>query len=324
MSPVIEKQIHMNQEDQTTLLRLLSQEKSEDHAVWRDFWESLLGPVPKTAAEGVDALAAVFDEGVSCIAAAAAGSEAMISKWITAVITEGQLLGIDERSLSERLLARQVCRQVTQREQARPQASHTREKIMAAALAVFSDKGFHGATVDEIADYAGLGKGTVYRHFVNKQGLFTELIRSKVAELEKAVTAAVDPEGDVLEIIETYLRTYFAFFDHNRDLYRVLIQEQSDFGAEVKALYIGNILRKVPLLKRRIYQAAKDGQLKQMDFQTVFYGVMGFIDGVMQKWLAREGVYSLVDEIPTVLETLYYGFVNQDYPNLEAVINYPG
>jgi hypothetical protein len=37
---------------------------------------------------------------------------------------------------------------------------------------------------------------------------------------------------------------------------------------------------------------------------------MGFIDGVMQKWLASETDYSLVDEIPTVTETIFYGFVN--------------
>ena len=47
-----------------------------------------------------------------------------------------------------------------------------------------------------------------------------------------------------------------------------------------------------------------------MDFHTVFYGVMGFIDGVMQKWLASETEYSLVDEIATVTETIFYGFVN--------------
>ena len=122
----------------------------------------------------------------------------------------------------------------------------------------------------------------------------------------------------MLEIIETYLRVYFSFFDRNRNLYKVLIQEQSDFGAEVKALYIGNILKKVPLLKRRIYQAAREGQLKQMDFQTVFYGVMGFIDGVMQKWLASDGRYSLAEEIPTVLHTIFYGFVNANRSGLPA------
>jgi AcrR family transcriptional regulator len=219
---------------------------------------------------------------------------------------------------SEQLLIRQVYKQMGQRDQVRPQTSSTREKILAAALEVFSSKGFHGTTVDEIADRAELGKGTVYRHFNSKRGLFSELIRLKVAELEKTVSGAIDPHADVLEIIENYLRIYFGFFDHNRELYRVLIQEQSDFGAEVKALYIGNILKKVPLLKRKILQAARNGRLKQMDFHTVFYGVMGFIDGVIQKWLASEEEYSLVDEVPTVIETIFYGFVNYEPSQLLA------
>ena len=209
-------------------------------------------------------------------------------------------------------------KQVGQRDQGRPHSSDTREKILVAALEVFSTKGFHGATVDEIAESAKLGKGTVYRHFHSKKGLFSELIRLKVAELEQEVSGTIDPQADVLEIIETYLRVYFGFFDRNRNLYKVLIQEQSDFGAEVKALYTGNILKKVPLLKRKIFQAAREGRLKQMDFHTVFYGVMGFIDGVMQKWLASDGGYSLVDEIPTILRTIFYGFVNTEPPGVST------
>ena len=55
-----------------------------------------------------------------------------------------------------------------------------------------------------------------------------------------------------------------------------------------------------------------------MDFHTVFYGVMGFIDGVMQKWLASDDDYSLVDEVPTVIETIFYGFVNPGPVELSA------
>ena len=308
-------------EKRTSLLNLLSQGETADSFSWRLFWQDLLEDMSGSQEKDLERLFSIFEEGIFHIFSANLETDDLIFIWIKEITRIAKSCGIDQMDFSEQLLLRQVYKQMGQREQVRPQTSSTREKILTAALEVFSSKGFHGTTVDEIAERAELGKGTVYRHFNSKRGLFSELIRLKVAELEKTVSAAIDPQADVLEIIENYLRIYFGFFDHNRELYRVLIQEQSDFGAEVKALYIGNILKKVPLLKRKILQAARNGRLKPMDFHTVFYGVMGFIDGVIQKWLASEEEYSLIDEVPTVIETIFYGFVNYKPSQLLAENN---
>ncbi len=308
----------LNQKKRTTLMSLLLRDPAADSSDWRVFWQGILGPKSGAGGEDLEVLVSVFEEGVSQIASTDMDAENVLETWVAEVVKEARYRGTDEQEFSARLLTQQLRKQLGQRDHGRSHSSDTREKIQVAALEIFSTKGFHGATVDEIAERAHLGKGTVYRHFRSKKGLFSELIRSKVAELEREISGAIDPQADVLEIIETYLRVYFGFFDRNRDLYKVLIQEQSDFGAEVKALYTGNILKKVPLLKRKIYQAARDGRLKQTDFQTVFYGVMGFIDGVMQKWLASDGAYSLVKEVPTVLQTIFYGFVNTEPPGLST------
>jgi len=306
------KNFQLDKDKRAELVDLLCQGRAADPLAWKLFWQDTLVEATSGNGKDMETLVSIFEQGVSEIISSNIEAEDSISTWVRETIRVAKSWGLDQTDFSELLLTRQFSKRLGQRESARPQTSGTREKILAAALEVFSAKGFHGTTVDEIAENAGLGKGTVYRHFQSKKGLFSELIRLKVAELEEKVQGAIDPRADVLEIIETYLRTYFSFFDHNRNLYKVLIQEQSDFGAEVKALYIGNILKKVPLLKRKIFQAARKGHLKKMDFHTVFYGVMGFIDGVMQKWLASETDYSLVDEIPTVTETLFYGFVNPE------------
>jgi AcrR family transcriptional regulator len=300
----------LDQRSRKELFRLLSLQAPAPASAWQAFWKPVLRHVNGAEVRDEDMLAAAFEDGLNLISSRGLASEQVAARWVKEVVAQAEHLGIERGGLLKRLLAEMVSRQTGPREHGRTQTPQARKKILAAALEVFSCKGFHGATVDEIADRAGLGKGTVYRHFNSKRELFSELINSKVAELEETVTGAIDTQGDVLDIIETYLRIYFAFFDRNRDLYKVLIQEQSDFGAEVKALYIGNILKRLPLLKLKIYQATKSGRLKQMNFHTVFYGVMGFIDGVIQKWLASEGKYSLVEEVPTVLETLFYGFVS--------------
>lgn len=189
----------------------------------------------------------------------------------------------------------------------------SRGKILEAALEVFSEKGFHLATVDEIAERAGVGKGTLYRYFTNKENLFNELIRLRLEELEKSAEAVLDGHDDVLTMISKYLRTYFEFFDRNQRLYRLIVQERPDVGEQVQDLYVKKIMRRIPLLKRKIYEASQRGVLKDIDFQTVFFGVMGFIHGVIQKWLASDCSYTLVDELPTVMELLFYGFVGRSH-----------
>ncbi|MBW1980943.1 MAG: TetR/AcrR family transcriptional regulator [Deltaproteobacteria bacterium] len=301
--------IRLEQKHRKELLHLLADPGSGVEARWEAFWQAVLARVPRSTELAAEVLARVFEEGMALISSRSQDSGVLSMRWVREVSRVAAERGLDKADFLEILLTRHLIKQGEGRDQVRIHSPETRQKILTAALEVFSAKGYHGATVDLIAERAGFGKGTVYRHFRSKRLLFSELIRTKVAELEEEVNCAIDPEADVLETIEAYLRVYFEFFDRNRDLYKVLIQEQSDFGAEVKALYIGNILRKIPLLKRKIFQAARDGRLKRLNFQTVFYGVMGFVDGVIQKWLASDGRYSLVEELPTVVEIMFHGFV---------------
>jgi AcrR family transcriptional regulator len=186
----------------------------------------------------------------------------------------------------------------------------TRERVLEAALGVFSEKGFHVATMDEVAERAGVGKGTLYRHFANKDTLFNELVRQRLEELERKTKAILDGEDDVLTMITKYVRVYFEFFDRNQQLYRLIVQERLDVGAQVQDLYLKQVMRRIPVLRRKVYEASRQGLLKPLDFQTVFYGVMGFIHGIIQKWLAHACSYPLVEELPSVLEVLFYGFVS--------------
>jgi AcrR family transcriptional regulator len=66
----------------------------------------------------------------------------------------------------------------------------TRESILDAALEVFSERGFHGASVPDVAQRAGVGVGSIYRHFTNKEGLGNALyVRWKTRYVEEVLDA---------------------------------------------------------------------------------------------------------------------------------------
>lgn len=60
------------------------------------------------------------------------------------------------------------------------------DEIINAALAVFADAGFVGARLEEIAQRAGVSKGTLYLYFDSKEELFREVVRSKVVSVVEA------------------------------------------------------------------------------------------------------------------------------------------
>ncbi len=100
-------------------------------------------------------------------------------------------------------------------------------EILAAARHVFARHGYAAATVDEIADGAGVAKGTVYLYFPSKRDLFLATLREGVEalhaeahiEIEHAATAA----GKIRAFIEVRLR----YCDRNREFFRIYYTEFS-------------------------------------------------------------------------------------------------
>ena len=80
-------------------------------------------------------------------------------------------------------------------------ARRNREKIMVAARALFAREG-EDVQIEQIAAHAGVGIGTVYRHFPTKQDLVTELVRSRFQQFTEIALAAEEIE-DPAEAVAT-------------------------------------------------------------------------------------------------------------------------
>ncbi len=106
-----------------------------------------------------------------------------------------------------------------------------REQILDAAYVIFSQKGYHRATVDEIIDLADTGKGTVYNYFHNKEQLFYTLVKERSAPFELAIQSIVAGNKLPLEKIQILIRMYLHFYDANADLWRVLMHELRGFSS---------------------------------------------------------------------------------------------
>src|SRR5258708_19886673 len=68
----------------------------------------------------------------------------------------------------------------------------TRDYLLAAAAQVFAERGFHGATLDEVAAVAGFTKGAVYSNFNSKDDLFLALLESRYESETTSLRAYLD------------------------------------------------------------------------------------------------------------------------------------
>ncbi len=99
-----------------------------------------------------------------------------------------------------------------------------RGEILRAAAAVFARKGYHQALMEEVARAAGVGKGTVYRYFRDKEDLFFSILDHGVARLIAALESASRSGGGPADSLKKVFQALAEFTRENRPLFRLLHQ----------------------------------------------------------------------------------------------------
>ncbi|MFF3510608.1 TetR/AcrR family transcriptional regulator [Streptomyces sp. NPDC002573] len=91
----------------------------------------------------------------------------------------------------------------------------TRQKLYEAAVTLIAEQGFSATTVDEIAERAGVAKGTVYYNFASKSVLFEELLRHGVglltASLREAAEQTALAGGTKVDALDAMIRAGLGF-----------------------------------------------------------------------------------------------------------------
>src|SRR5881396_488011 len=90
-----------------------------------------------------------------------------------------------------------------------------RTELLTAARTVFGKKGFHQASVDEIAEMAEVAKGTVYLYYASKRELYMEAVRFGVESLNRELAAQAERRGSCLETLRALTETKITFFEEN-------------------------------------------------------------------------------------------------------------
>lgn len=110
-----------------------------------------------------------------------------------------------------------------------------RQDMLAAALDLFSQKGYHNVSMHEIAGQAEFAIGTLYKFFQNKEDLYRALVLEQCDRFEEALAQAMEEPEDEVEKLRNYVRTKSERFRSNLPFVRLFLAESRGVSFNIKA-----------------------------------------------------------------------------------------
>ena len=185
-----------------------------------------------------------------------------------------------------------------------------RARIMDAAIKVFAERGFHTATVAEIAKAAGVADGTIYLYFKSKDDLLLRLFDEKMTDLLGEARSALDQEKSAPARLRRFIQLHLALVEKNPELASVLIVELRQSAQFIKAADRAKLAAYVDLIAEVVRAGQDSGELSGgISPATVKRAVFGALDELALGWLMSGRRTSLKKTAAEVAEWMVRGLL---------------
>lgn len=179
-------------------------------------------------------------------------------------------------------------------------------QILACAKKVFAERGFHAANVSHICAAAGIGRGTLYQYFANKQSVLTAILRAtleRVRALMERMAAENEypppetvPRSLAVHVSAKQLRRVLAVVFDDEDTLRILLREAVGLDVEVEKILAEIDDALIGIVEYDLRRALAAGYLRQLDPRAVATMVVGGIE--------KLGLAALRSDVPVDLDAL--------------------
>jgi AcrR family transcriptional regulator len=165
-----------------------------------------------------------------------------------------------------------------------PKAQKTRKALLQASEGIFSERGYHVASVSEICQRAGLANGTFYRYFGSKEEVFVALVERLQAEMCEQIEFEGDDGKTGPESLICAYRRVLAYVEKETTLYRV------GRGAESMQMEIHRHFRTsiADALQRIIRFGIQTGDIRPIDPCMAAYVLVGVIEFTAMRYILWE------------------------------------
>lgn len=192
-------------------------------------------------------------------------------------------------------------------------SKNTKDRILDAAMNIFSLKGYYDTNLDEIASESESSKGSIYFHFPNKEKLFISLVDQFADVIERNVITAIEAEPKGMRRVKVAIEAVLDTFGKYRRPAKILL---------VQAVGLGNVFEKkrmevtdrfAELIQTYLDEAVDIGDIEPIDTEVVAHAWMGAIFNVVIQW-----VYTGEPNPKRIMQTLVPLLLNSvDYKSSE-------
>jgi AcrR family transcriptional regulator len=189
----------------------------------------------------------------------------------------------------------------------------TRQKLYEAAVTLIAEQGFSATTVDEIAERAGVAKGTVYYNFASKNELFEELLRHGVglltASLRAADTATAAAGGSRVDALDAMLRAGLEFIARYPSVTQLYVAELWRTNRAWQGTLMLVRSDAVSAVEKVLAEAVATGELsEEIDVPLTAAALFGMVLMTALDWQAFQPQRS-IDDVHAALSRLLQGRV---------------
>ncbi|GGI45795.1 TetR family transcriptional regulator [Paenibacillus marchantiophytorum] len=164
----------------------------------------------------------------------------------------------------------------------------SKEKIIHAAVDVFSENGYHRASMDEIALRANVAKGTLYYHFPGKAQLFKTLVVEGFQEVIDKIRADLQANLTLEEQIRRIVRHNLDLFLESSGLAHIVFNELSN-GIDQEVLEELKNLRidYIHFLAEVLEEGKQEGLLRDVNCKLAAAGIVGMLDSAANYFMSN-------------------------------------
>jgi len=184
-------------------------------------------------------------------------------------------------------------------------------QLMLAARQVFTSKGYHAATVDDITRAAGVAKGTFYLYFSEKRQVFYALIQhffGLVTQAGMSVAREVTTRTDFFQRVEQAAQRLTEIFRDNRDLVRLAYRESMGMDEKLESM-VREFYRGLARVEAdNIRLGVKLGLLRDdIDPLLAAYAQIGMVERVLLTWMFDRRAPDVPDLVHQMIDLAHRG-----------------
>ena len=194
-------------------------------------------------------------------------------------------------------------------------------EILAAALALFSERGYHSVSMHEIAEKAEFAIGTLYKFFRNKEELYQAVVLEQSDMFHDALVRAIEAPGDEIESLRNYVRTKGELFSENLSFIRLYIAESRGASYNLKASLHDEVRKRYYDLLEQLARVFEGG-IRKKRFREIAspYQLAVALDTVLNAFLllridAPER-HPFPESPDDILDIFFRGLLTRDFANV--------